>query len=195
MLTVSCPGTRLRIRARPCGERSTLARKREVSVTLPEGVERVEVRKKSGKVYTYFYWNPGRGTDREGDRMKLPNADTQPAAFWAEVKRRQSSVPTTYPAGSIGDLISRYRGSDEFTRNAEGTQSNYEVTMRRFEAHDPRGMLAIRDLSPLAVQTARRDERRSGDDEPDALRWSHDLGLGHSAWPGRCQSVRQGEGL
>jgi hypothetical protein len=76
-----CPDTRLRIRARLCGERSTLARKREASVTLPEGVERVEVHKKSGKVYTYFYWNPGRGTDREGERIKLPNADTRPRHF------------------------------------------------------------------------------------------------------------------
>ena len=47
-------------------------------MTLPEGVERVEVRKKSGKVYIYYYWNPGRGTDREGDRFKLPCADTAP---------------------------------------------------------------------------------------------------------------------
>jgi hypothetical protein len=124
-------------------------------VTLPEGVERVEVRKKSGKVYTYFYWNPGRGTDREGDRLKLPNADTHPAAFWAEVKRRQTSAPTIYPGGSIGDLVVRYRASDEFTRLSEGTQSNYEVTMRRFEDADTWGFVAARDLSPLAVQTAR----------------------------------------
>lgn len=124
-------------------------------MTLPEGVEKTRVRKKNGKVYTYYYWNPGRGTDREGERIKLPNADTQPAAFWAEVKRRQTSKPTTYPAGSIGDLVARYRGSDEFKRLSEGTQTNYEVTMRRLEAHDTWGMVAVRDLTPLAVQTAR----------------------------------------
>jgi hypothetical protein len=64
-------------------------------VTLPEGVEKTTVRKPNGKVYTYYYWNPGRGTDREGKRIKLPNADTQPVAFWAEVERRQTSEPTT----------------------------------------------------------------------------------------------------
>src|SRR6266699_1965182 len=127
----------------------TLARKRESGVTLPEGVEKTKVRKRNGKVYTYYYWNPGRGTDRERERIKLPNAATEPKAFWAEVERRQSSAPTG--AGSIGDLISRYRGSDEFTRLSEGTQSNYEVTMRRFEAHDTWGMVSVRDLTPLAV--------------------------------------------
>ena len=57
-----------------------MARKRESGVTLPEGVEKTSVRKPNGKVYTYYYWNPGRGTDREGERIKLPNADTQPVA-------------------------------------------------------------------------------------------------------------------
>ena len=132
-----------------------MAGKRETGVTLPEGVEKATVRKKSGKVYTYYYWNPGRGTDRQGERVKLPNAVTEPRAFWAEVERRQTSAPTTYPAGSIGDLIARYRASDEFTRLSEGTQSNYEVTMRRFEGAETWGSVPVRDLTPLAVQTAR----------------------------------------
>ena len=132
-----------------------MAGKRETGVTLPEGVEKATVRKKSGKVYTYYYWNPGRGTDRQGERVKLPNAVTEPRAFWAEVERRQTSAPTTYPAGSIGDLVARYRASDEFTRLSEGTQSNYEVTMRRFEGAETWGSVPVRDLTPLAVQTAR----------------------------------------
>lgn len=121
---------------------------------LPEGVER-SVKKSGSKVYTYYYWNPHRGTDREGDRILLPNADTNPEAFWREVKRRQSSPSTTYPAGSIGDMISRYRDSDEFKRLGEGTQSNYEVHMRRFEARDTWGLVVVSDLSALVVQTAR----------------------------------------
>lgn len=122
---------------------------------LPEGVEKKTVRKKSGKVYTYYYWNPGRGTDREDERIELPNPETEASAFWREVERRQASAPTAYPAGSIGDLIARYRDSDEFKRNADGTRTNYEVTMRRFEDRDAWGMLAVRDLEPIAVQTAR----------------------------------------
>jgi integrase len=129
-----------------------LARKRENGVTLPEGVEKATVRKKSGKAYTYYYWNPGRGTDRQGERIKLPNADTNPRAFWTEIERRQRSKPTAFPPGSIGYLVEQYRASDEFTRLAEGTRSNYEVTMRRMEE---KGLVRIRDLTPLVVQTAR----------------------------------------
>ena len=121
-------------------------------MTLPEGVEKSVVRKKNGKVYIYYYWNPGRGTDREGERIKLPNAKSDPKAFWTEVERRQTSAPTAYPAGSIGDLVSRYRTSDEFKRLSEGTQSNYEVTMRRMEHQ---GLVRVKDLTPLVVQTAR----------------------------------------
>ncbi|WP_316158501.1 MULTISPECIES: hypothetical protein [unclassified Bradyrhizobium] len=121
-------------------------------MALPEGVEKVTVRKKNGKAYTYYYWNPGRGTDREGERIKLPNAETEPRAFWTEVERRQASVRTAFPAGSIGDLISRYRASDEFKRLADGTRTNYEVTMRRMEEQ---GAARVRDLTPFVVQTAR----------------------------------------
>jgi hypothetical protein len=132
-----------------------LARKRETGVALPEGVETKTIRKKNGKAYTYYYWNPGRNTDREGERIKLPDAIKHPARFFAEVERRRNSTPTSYPAGSVGDLITRYRASDEFKRLSEGTQSNYEVHMRRFEAHDTWGMVAVRDLAPITVQTAR----------------------------------------
>ncbi|WP_316171239.1 hypothetical protein [Bradyrhizobium sp. SZCCHNRI1058] len=121
-------------------------------MALPEGVEKVTVRKKNGRAYTYYYWNPGRGTDREGERIKLPNADTEPRAFWTEVERRQASIRTAFPAGSIGDLISRYRASDEFKRLADGTRTNYEVTMRRMEEQ---GAARVRDLTPFVVQTAR----------------------------------------
>ena len=42
---------------------------------LPKGVERVRARGR-----TYYYWNPGRGTDRESERIPLPNADDRPLA-------------------------------------------------------------------------------------------------------------------
>lgn len=123
-------------------------------MSLPEGVEKVVTRAR-GKTYTYYYWNPGRGTDREGERIKLPNADTSPAMFWAEVKRRQTTEVTVYPSGSVGDLIARYRNSEEFKRLADGTHSNYEVHMRRFAATNTWGLLPVNDVTPLAAQTAR----------------------------------------
>lgn len=121
---------------------------------LPEGVERVVVRSR-GKAYTYYYWNPGRGTARQGERIKLPSADTAPDAFWREVKRRQTTEVTVYPIGSVGDLVERYRKSEEFKQLAEGTRTNYEVHMRRFQAHDAWGMVAVKDMTALVVQTGR----------------------------------------
>jgi integrase len=133
-----------------------LPRKRDTGVIeLPEGVEKSVKTKPNGKTYTYYYWNPGRGTKRESDRAKLPDAKKHPEMFWAEVKRRQQSAPTTYPAGSIGDLIQRYRDSEEFKKNAEGTQSNYEVHMRRFEDAAGWGILSASSLPPLAVSNLR----------------------------------------
>lgn len=72
-------------------------------MTLPEGVERSVVRKKSGKVYTYYYWNPGRGTAREGGRIQLPSADSAPDRFWAEVSSavRPARRPSTRPDRSV----------------------------------------------------------------------------------------------
>ena len=52
---------------------------------LPKGVERVRARGR-----TYYYWNPGRGTDRENERVPLPNADERPVDFWREVERRSA---------------------------------------------------------------------------------------------------------
>ncbi|MCW2195133.1 hypothetical protein DXU07_00935 [Bradyrhizobium elkanii] len=119
---------------------------------LPEGVE-LSVKKRGDKVYTYYYWNPGRGTKRQGKRVKLPDPAKNLVAFGRAIERLQTEVPTSYPAGSVGDLTVRYRNSEEFKKNADGTRSNYEVHMRRFEEHW--GTVAERDLTPLTVQTAR----------------------------------------
>jgi hypothetical protein len=89
---------------------------------LPKGVERVRA-----KGRTYYYWNPGRGTEREGERIPLPSADSQPVAFWREVERRQSAAPTDYPVGSVGDLVQRWRDSEDFKKLSESTQSSYGV--------------------------------------------------------------------
>ena len=91
-------------------------------MTLPEGVEKTIFARRSGKAYTYYYWNPGRGTDREGERIKLPMR-RHPAGLLAEVERRQTSTPTSYPAGSIGDLIARYRAAT----NSNGSRKAHDL--------------------------------------------------------------------
>lgn len=123
---------------------------------LPEGVEKVTARGRA-----YYYWNPGRGTAREGDRLRLPNADTQPAAFWREVERRQQAMPVANPIGSVSDLVSRYRASEDFVGLAEKTQSTYGVHLDRFARHDAWGLLSARDLTPAGVLAARDAARET----------------------------------
>lgn len=121
---------------------------------LPEGVERVVVRKPNGKVHTYYYWNPGRGTKREGERIQLPNADRHPDAFWNEVSRRTNDRKAEYvERGSIGELVRKFRSSDEFQRLEASTKRNYDVSLRRFES--AWGRLPAKDLQPVAVMAAR----------------------------------------
>ena len=67
---------------------------------LPEGVEQSVRKKKNGKVYIYYYWNPGRGTKRQRDRIKLPDPEKDLVAFSRELHRLQKSSVTAYPAGS-----------------------------------------------------------------------------------------------
>ena len=82
----------------------------------------------------------------------MPNPEKNLTAFSQELDRLQKLAPTS---GSIGDLVQRYRDSEEFKQLSDGTRTNYEVHMRRFEDHDTWGLVASRDLSALAVQIAR----------------------------------------
>ena len=83
---------------------------------LPEGVEKVRA-----KGRTYYYWNPGRKTDREGERVRLHGDPTAPAnspefrRFWTEPANAAASA-VNYAAGSVGDLIECYRGTGEGRR-------------------------------------------------------------------------------
>lgn len=113
-----------------------MGRRRVANVRLPKGVERVRARGR-----TYYYWNPDRGTDREGERISLPNADTHPTDFWREVDRRISEVPTSYPIGSVGDLVERHRASEDFKKLSKSTQSTYGVHLNRFSAPAAWGLL------------------------------------------------------
>lgn len=127
-----------------------MGRRRTAAVQLPSGVEVKHV-----KGHSYYYWNPGRGTEREGERIPLPNADTNPEAFWREVKRRQGEVPPTFPTGSVADLVTRYRASYEYQKLSESSKSAYDVTLNRFIRPDGWGLLRARDLTPAACLAGR----------------------------------------
>ena len=138
---------------------------------LPKGVERVRARGR-----TYYYWNPGRGTDQQGERIALPNADDRPADFWREVERRISDVQTIFPAGSVGHLVESYRASEEFKSKSESTRSSYGVHLRRFSAPEAWGLLNVRDLTPAGVLAARDASKTT----PGMA--NHMLSCGRTVW-------------
>jgi hypothetical protein len=144
---------------------------------LPRGVE-----KTTAKGRTYFYWNPGRGTARESKRIKLPNAETEPAAFWKELElyiKANKPAPIT---GTVGFLTQRYRQSEDFKRLSESTQASYGIHLNRFDA--AWGALSY-DLADGAV-IALRDRMA---DTPGMT--NHMLSVGRSLWTwGRAIGVQ-----
>jgi integrase len=125
-----------------------MSRRRTERVSLPRGVETKLVKGKA-----YRYWNPHRGTEREVERIRLPN-DINSEAFWRELNRVMS-VQITFPNRSIGDLIDRYRKSEEFKRLSESTQTSYNIHLKRFAKTEAWGMYSVDDLEPIAVVVAR----------------------------------------
>jgi integrase len=129
------------------------------STPFPEGVE-ISVKKTRNKVYRYFYWNPHRGTDREGERIKLPSADKRPADFWREVERYQKNQPADFPAFSVGALTEGFTKPEnpEWKKLSEGTREGYMVHVRQLQA--AWGHLPARSIKPshaLALRDAMAD--------------------------------------
>jgi hypothetical protein len=127
-----------------------MGRRRAGSVPLPDGVHKV-----SAKGRTYYYWSPGRGTAREGERVPLPNADKNPSAFWREVERRQQERPVAYRSDSVGALVNAYRASEDYTALADKTKTTYGVHLDRFANPEAWGLLTAHDLTPIGVLAAR----------------------------------------
>ena len=80
---------------------------------LPEGVHRV-----ISKGRTYYYWSPNRGTGREGERIRLPNADINPIAFAREIELLQKAAEPVPADGTVAHLTKKYRDSEDFKSTA-----------------------------------------------------------------------------
>lgn len=112
----------------------------------------VQVQKSKGR--TYYYWAPGRGTERAGPRSRLPD-DPEKPEFWREVERLGGANPNI-PAGSIADLVQRYRDSEDFRSGlTASSQKTYGVHLDRFAHPELWGLFQAKGLTPVAIQTAR----------------------------------------
>jgi hypothetical protein len=117
-------------------------------VPLPEGVHKV-----ISKGRTYYYWSPNRGTGREGERIRLPNADANPIAFAREIEMlRKAAEPCRTMARwriSPGNIAT----AKDFKSLSESTRTSYGLHLDRldrvwgplpFELNDG-AVLAVRD--------------------------------------------------
>ena len=89
--------------------------------------------KKTVKGRMYFYWNPGRGSAREGKRIRLPNLDNSPAAFFKELELYTKPAKPVPLAGSVSFLVQSYRNNEDFKKLSESTRASYGIHLSRFE--------------------------------------------------------------
>lgn len=102
---------------------------------------------------TYYYWAPGRGTSRAGERQRIPGTPEE-TRFWVRIDELKRDLPDV-PPGSLAAIVRAYRASREFLDLAESTRRTYDVTLRRLEDPALVGLAQAAHLSPLAVLRAR----------------------------------------
>lgn len=89
-------------------------------VSLPRHVHRVVSRCRE-----YFYYQEGRGTPQEGERIRLPD-DPQTPEFWNAVRQAQGTFGPT-PTDTVGALIDAYQAAWPTLQRklSKGTQDQY----------------------------------------------------------------------
>lgn len=96
---------------------------------LPPGVHPV---KRGAR--TYYYWQPGRGTDREKPAVAL-GKDPRDPDFWAKLRAAQGQPPDNpFPKGSWAALVRDYHGSPEWNALSQNTREDYEIYLKRIVA-------------------------------------------------------------
>jgi integrase len=112
---------------------------------LPKGVHRVVARGRE-----YFYYQPGRGTVHQGERIKLPR-DPQSPEFWQAVRQAQGVVGPV-PTDTIGALIDAYETAwPGLPRKlADSTKDHYRHNLR--VVREAWGSLPADSLRPSHVQ-------------------------------------------
>ncbi|KQS85264.1 hypothetical protein ASG32_18605 [Methylobacterium sp. Leaf361] len=121
-------------------------RRRRAVVTLPKGVHKIISRGRE-----YYYFQAGRGTERAGSRIRLPN-DPQTPEFWIAVRQAQGMDAAT-GTGTVNALIDAYETSPAFLDPeilSDGTRALYRRMLRI--ARTAWGELPAAKLRPVHVQ-------------------------------------------
>jgi hypothetical protein len=120
-------------------------------VPLPEGVHKV-----ISKGRTYYYWSPNRGTGRECERVRLPNADANPIAFARQIEMLRKAAEPVPDDGTVAHLTRRYRDSEDFKSLSESTRTSYSLHLDRLIASGARCHSSLMTVPCLPSVTASR---------------------------------------
>lgn len=118
-------------------------KRRSGVVELPRGVHRVVARGRE-----YFYFQLGRGTKHEGERVRLPD-DPQSPDFWSALRQAQGIMGITH-GETVNAAIDDYLASPRFLRLGDGTQDQYKRALKI--AREAWGSLPLAGLEPQHVQ-------------------------------------------
>lgn len=115
------------------------------AITFPKGVQRVVARGRE-----YFYFQLGRGTEHQGERVRLPS-DPHSPEFWQAVRQAQG-IAGSEPTDTIGALIDAYESAwPGLPRKlAPGTQEQYRRSLGK--VRKAWGDLSAESLRPSHVQ-------------------------------------------
>lgn len=117
--------------------------RQRVAVELPKGVHKVVSRGRE-----YYYFQAGRGTPSQGERIKLPS-DPQCPEFWQAVRQAQG-ISVASDGDTIGALIDAYKTSPKYLNLTSGSKQQYDQALKT--ARNAWGALPARGLRPVHVQ-------------------------------------------
>ncbi|EEW24021.1 tyrosine-type recombinase/integrase [Rhodobacter ferrooxidans] len=111
----------------------------------------------------YFYYQEGRGTPHQGERIRLPDKPQTPE-FWNAVRQAQGTFGPT-PTDTVGALIDAYEGAWPTLQRklSKGTQEQYRRNLK--PSRKAWGDLPARDLRPKHVDAL---IRKIGAERPGA---------------------------
>ncbi|MEM9763893.1 MAG: integrase, partial [Pseudomonadota bacterium] len=127
-------------------------------IRLPRHVHRVRSRGRE-----YFYYQEGRGTAQEGERIRLPD-DPQTPEFWNAVRQAQGAFGPT-PTDTVDAMLDAFEAAwPTLPRKlSRGTQDQYRRYLK--VARKAWGDLPVRELRPKHVDAL---VRKLGGERPGA---------------------------
>lgn len=133
-----------------------MGRNRKHAIDLPPHVHRVVAKGKE-----YYFYQPFRGTKRQGERASLPR-DPQSVEFWDALRKLAGTVPGY--TGTIAAMVDAYLASPEFNPPEDGVKRKVlsESTRYTYKLHLSYVRMAIGQFRPDQIKPsavlALRDE-------------------------------------